>query len=99
MRRRRIGLDALADFEAVHAGHHHVEQDDVGLLFFDLLKRLGAGARCYNVEVLGAKLGLEQLNVSWDIVDDEDAGGHGFASSGTGEPSRGNSQPKSVWRY
>ena len=27
--RGRIGLEAAADFEAVHVGHHHVEQDDV----------------------------------------------------------------------
>ena len=26
-----VGLDAAADFDAVHAGHHHVEQHDVGL--------------------------------------------------------------------
>ena len=30
VRGRRIGFDAAADLEAVHAGHHHVEQDDVG---------------------------------------------------------------------
>ena len=29
---RRIGADRAADVVAAHAGHHHVEQDEVGLL-------------------------------------------------------------------
>ena len=28
-----IGLEALAGLEAVHARHHHVEQDEIGTLF------------------------------------------------------------------
>ena len=35
-----IGLDAAADFEAVHARHHHVEQNDIGLVLFDLAPAL-----------------------------------------------------------
>jgi hypothetical protein len=30
--RARLGLEPPANLETVHAGHHHVEQDDVGPL-------------------------------------------------------------------
>ena len=32
-RRLRVFLQPPADFEAVHVGHHHVQQDDVGSAF------------------------------------------------------------------
>ena len=37
-----IGLDAAADFEAVHAGHHHVEQDDIDAFTRENVERLAA---------------------------------------------------------
>ena len=40
-----IGLDAAADFEAVHARHHDVEQDDVGLVLLHALERFLAADR------------------------------------------------------
>ncbi len=37
-----IGLEALEDLEAVHPGHHDVEDDQVGLVGFDFLEGFGA---------------------------------------------------------
>ncbi len=37
-----IFLQPAADFETVHAGHHHIEQDDVGRPLRDLLQGLFA---------------------------------------------------------
>jgi len=35
-----VGLQALADLDAVHLGHHDVEQDQVRLVGLDQVQRL-----------------------------------------------------------
>ncbi|MEJ5222773.1 MAG: hypothetical protein WHT63_12290, partial [Tepidiforma sp.] len=40
-----LALDGLAGLVAVHAGHHHVEEDELELLARDALERLLAAAR------------------------------------------------------
>jgi hypothetical protein len=72
----RIRLQALADLEAVHAGHHDVQQDDVGRIGGDRVKRSRAAVGRHDVEVLGRKLGFQQPDVRRDIVDNQDARRH-----------------------
>jgi hypothetical protein len=71
-----VGLDALADLETVHAGHHDVEQHEIGKLVPDDLERLHAVSRDDDVEIFARKLGFEQLHVWQDVIDDEDACRH-----------------------
>ena len=72
-----LGLDVPARLEAVHAGHHHVEQNDVDALARQHVERLLAAIGGQHLEVLGLKPGFEQLHVGQNIIDDEDAGSHG----------------------
>ena len=74
-RMRRIGADRRAHLVAAHAGHHHVEEDEVGALGARAppapRARCGsAGAIALRREQVG-----EQLDVHRDVVDDEDLGG------------------------
>ena len=77
MSRLRILLDAAAGFKAVHAGHHHVEQHDVGLVLLDFCQRFQPAIRSDHFEILGAELGFQQLYVGENIVDDKNPRGHG----------------------
>ncbi|MBV8778118.1 MAG: diguanylate cyclase, partial [Alphaproteobacteria bacterium] len=72
----RIGLEPAAHLEPVHPRHHHVEQDDVGQFGFGELQRGGSVERRNHLEILARQLGFEQLDVQFDVVNDEDAGGH-----------------------
>ena len=97
-----IGLDAAADFETVHAGHHHVQQHDVGQFRGDAGQRLLAAARRQDFEIFGRQLRFQQLDVGEDVVDDQDPCGHeGYPglNRGSGGRCRGSSSPKSAWRY
>ena len=71
-----IGFDAAADFETVHARHHHVEQHDVGRLGGDALERFLAVMRGDDLEILGRQLRFEQLDVGENVVNDENARCH-----------------------
>ncbi len=71
-----IRLDAAADFEAVHARHHHVEEHDIGRLGGDAFERLFATVCGDDLEILGRQLRLEQLDVGEYVVNDENARCH-----------------------
>ena len=73
MGRRRLALEAATDIEAVHARHHHVQQDDVGLAALADRQGVGPVERGHDVEILGRKLRFQQLHIGDDVVDDEDA--------------------------
>jgi hypothetical protein len=47
-----FGLEPPADLEAVHAGHHHIEQHDIGALVGTDLKRLTAAPCGAHVEIV-----------------------------------------------
>jgi len=67
-----IVLQSPADLIAVHAGHHHVEQDEIGLL--------GGSGDCQGLFAVGGHLGAERVlqhpgndrNVGRRVVDDQD---------------------------
>ena len=67
----RLGLEAAAGLPAVHAGHHHVEQDQVRLLGPRKGDRALAGARdlCLAADRLEAP--RQELHVRDLVVDDE----------------------------
>ena len=73
---RRVGLQPPADFEAVHVGHHHVEQDEIAFGALADRQRLLAAHRRDDVEIFGRQPRFQQLDVGGNIVDDENAGGH-----------------------
>ncbi|MHC2196102.1 hypothetical protein ACVJF1_008735 [Bradyrhizobium diazoefficiens] len=74
--RRRIGLQTAADLEAVHVGHHHVEQDDVAFGAARDRQRLGAVRGGHHVEIFGGKPGLEEFDVGRNVIDNQDTRGH-----------------------
>ncbi len=76
MRGLWVGFDAAADFEAVHAWHHDVEQDDIGDLVIHALERIEAVECANNLEVLGREFGFEQFDVRENVVDDQYPRGH-----------------------
>ena len=70
--RRRIGLQAAADLEAVHVRHHHVEQHDIAFAFAQIVQRLGAvRSRSCDIEILGRQPRFEQLHVGGNVVDNQ----------------------------
>ena len=76
MRGRNVALEASADLETIHLGHHDVEQNDVAKGLFTDRDRFGA-ARCrQDVEIFRAEPSFEQLAVGGVVVDDENTRGH-----------------------
>ena len=53
-RHRPVGLDPAAHLQAVEAGQHHVEDDEVRLSGAELLDRAGPVRRDLHAEALGA---------------------------------------------
>jgi hypothetical protein len=74
-RQRRIGLHTLRHFDAVHLGHHDVEQHEVGRRFFDLFQRFRSVAGAVGGVAPRLETGAQQLDVVLMIVDDQDPRG------------------------
>ena len=74
--RGRVALQAAADLETVHAGHHHVEKHDIAVALPADDERLGATGGGDDIEIFGSEAGFEKLQVGGEIVDDENAGRH-----------------------
>ena len=85
---REPALEPAADLEAVHVGHHHVEQHDVAFGALADGQRFLAADRGHDVEILGRQPRLQQLDVGRHVVDDENAGGHRRSPSGTAKKRR-----------
>jgi len=80
MLRARIRLQPAADLEAVHARHHHIEQDYVGPLPRTDMQRFRTVPCGAHFEILGRQPRFEQLHIGFDVVDDEYACGHDAAT-------------------
>ena len=76
VRGRRIAFQPPADLEAVHVGHHHVEQHDIDLAVLAGLDGVGPVGRSQHLEIFGKQPNLEQPHIGRNVVDDEDARGH-----------------------
>ena len=76
MRTLGIGFNAAADFEPVHARHHHVEQHDIGIALVDLGKGFEARIRRDDLEVFCRQLRFEKFDIRQDVVDDKDTRRH-----------------------
>ena len=71
-----LALEPPAHLEAVHVGHHHVEQDDVAFGALADRERLLAAHRGDDVEIFRRQPRFQQLDVRRHIVDDENARSH-----------------------
>jgi hypothetical protein len=71
-----VGLQPPADFEPVHVGHHHVEQDEIAFGALAHVQRIPAVHRREHVEIFGGKPRFQKLDVGGDIVNHENAGGY-----------------------
>ena len=69
-----VGLEMLADFDAVHVGHHHIQQNKVGLFGGDEIQRIMTAVGCEDGHAFAFEFALEQLDVDWLVVDDENFG-------------------------
>jgi hypothetical protein len=88
-----VVLEGAEDFEAVHAGHVEVEEDEEGLSFFGQGEALLARGGADELDVLGAESSLEEAVDVERVVDEEDdglaivelrgRGGHACRESGT----------------
>jgi hypothetical protein len=74
-----VGFQAAAALEPVHAGHHHVQQDQVGLPVARHIERLEPVVGRRGLIVFGQQPRFEQPRVGRHIVDDEYARGHAVA--------------------
>src|SRR5207253_8016535 len=81
----RVGLQPATDLETVHLRHHDVEQDEIGQLGGGDRQRARPVRAGQDIEILARELRLEQLDVYLDIIDDQDAGGHGDTASASAE--------------
>ncbi len=67
-----LRLEALADLDAVHVGHHDIEQNEVGLFALDEVDGLKASIGGDDAQAFALKLALEELDVDRLVVDDQD---------------------------
>jgi hypothetical protein len=72
----RIALEPPAHFEAVHVGHHDVEQDEIAFGALADQERVLAAHRRDHVEILRRQPRFQELDVRGHIVDDQNARGH-----------------------
>ena len=70
-----VGLDALEDLDAVHAGHLDVEQDHVGRVLADRRQGRGPVVRRGGSEPLSGERRRDEPSVERVVVDDEDVPG------------------------
>ena len=68
-----VGAQPAQHAEAVHAGHHHVEDHGVGPDLAGLVERGGAVGGGVHLEALELQAHREQLDDVGLVVDDEDA--------------------------
>ena len=61
-----IGLQLLTDLEARQLGHHHVEQDQIGLERLDLGERILAVGGMVDLAIDARQIRFEQLEVGLD---------------------------------
>jgi len=66
------GLQALADFDAIHFRHHHIEQDELRFLLLDEIKRLLSRIGGGHVHPFAFQFALEELDVDGLVVHHED---------------------------
>lgn len=71
-----VGLEPRADLEAVHAGHHDVQQHDVRAAVAAKLQRFRPVGDGDDVEIFGGKARFEEFDIGKEIVDDQNTGGH-----------------------
>ena len=75
----RRGSQSSTHLQTVHAGHFHVEKNDVATALFADGDRIGAVGRGQHLEIFDAQSRLEQFEVGPDIIDDQHASRHGLA--------------------
>jgi hypothetical protein len=68
-----VHFEPAARFIAVQAGHHHVEQDDVGPVALRLFQRGQAVAGEHDLSEIGQQV-LEHPDIFQHVVDDQDDG-------------------------
>ncbi len=68
---RPLGFQPAARLEPVHAGHHHVEQDEVRHGEAYLLQSALAGGRNENLDTAPAEVLAEHVEIARGVVDDE----------------------------
>src|SRR5688500_6140480 len=69
-----VALERSADLEAAHAGHHDVQEDQVGVVLLDFFQRLDAVEGGDDLDGEGFEEGLEELDVLDVVIDDQDRG-------------------------
>jgi hypothetical protein len=69
------GFEAAADFEAGHAGHHDVEEDEVGVGLGDFFEGIDAVDGDVDGAVERFEIGLHEFDVLGIVIDDEDGAG------------------------
>ena len=80
----RLAPNLPARFQAAHAGHVHVEQDEIEPVLADLLQRLFAARRIVHFVALAGQRDAHDPPDLRIVVDDEDlAGAHGRPSCGS----------------
>ncbi len=67
-----IGFDFFADFEPAQLGHHHIQEDQVGLEGDDFFKRIASIDRDGRIAVDAGQIGLEQFAVRFVVVSNQD---------------------------
>ena len=68
------GLQTLADLDAIHVGHHDIEEDEIRFFLFDEIERLEAVVGSRHADVFAFQLSLQQLDVDGLVIDDQDRG-------------------------
>ena len=72
----RLAADGGADLEPVEAGHHQVEQDEVGIDLAEAVERLAAVGCGDDLVAFVAEVEAQQAHDVGFVVGYEDAGGH-----------------------
>jgi hypothetical protein len=72
----RRSSQSSADLKAVHAGHHHVQKNNIAASHFADRDRVGTICRRQDLEIFDAEPRFEEFEIGLDIIDDQDAGRH-----------------------
>ena len=74
-------LQTAADLKPVHAGHHHIKQYDVGQFAGGNFNSFRPGRRLEHTKIFGGQLGVQQLQISRNVIDNKYACRHCYVLS------------------
>ena len=65
-----VRFNGTANIEAIHSGHANIQQNEIGLIFFDLVKGIMAMGRDHYLEFFERQESFHYFTIGGIIIDD-----------------------------